>query len=63
MDNISLSYSVPNNLLKKVFKVQNMRISLGTSNPFTITGWDYSVIRKKIVTMGFMALRTYNMKF
>lgn len=40
MENITLSYSVPNNLLKK-FSVQNMRFSLAVRNPFVITGWDF----------------------
>ena len=39
-ENITLSYSVPNNLLKK-FSVQNMRFSLAVRNPFVITGWDF----------------------
>lgn len=55
MDNISLSYAVPKDFLKK-FKVQNMRISLTARNPFTITGWDYFDVEatKRIVTMEHM---------
>lgn len=40
MDNITLSYGVPKEFLKK-FKVQNMRISLSARNPFILTGWDF----------------------
>ena len=40
MENITLSYSVPKHLLKKI-AVQNMRFSLAVRNPFVITGWDF----------------------
>ena len=38
MENITLSYDVPKNFLKKM-SVQNMRFSASVRNPFVITGW------------------------
>ena len=40
MENITLSYNVPQNFLKK-FSVQNMRFSVAVRNPFVITGWTF----------------------
>lgn len=40
MENITLSYNVPQNFLKKLF-VQNMRFSVAVRNPFVITGWTF----------------------
>lgn len=40
MENITLSYNVPQNFLKKM-SVQNMRFSVAVRNPFVITGWDF----------------------
>lgn len=40
MENITLSYNVPQRLLKKI-SVQNMRFSLAVRNPFVITGWNF----------------------
>ena len=64
MDNISLSYAVPKDFLKK-FKVQNMRISLTARNPFTITGWDYFDVEatKKNRDDGAYGMRSYNISF
>lgn len=64
MDNISLSYAVPKDFLKK-FKVQNMRISLTARNPFTITGWDYFDVEatKKNRDDGLYGMRSYNISF
>lgn len=61
MDNITLSYAVPKNFLKK-FKVENMRVSLSARNPFTITGWDYFDVEatKKNRDDGAYGMRSYN---
>lgn len=40
MENITLSYNVPQNFLKKL-SVQNMRFSVAVRNPFVITGWTF----------------------
>ncbi|WP_350355788.1 SusC/RagA family TonB-linked outer membrane protein [Parabacteroides goldsteinii] len=40
MENITLSYNVPQNFLKR-FSVQNMRFSVAVRNPFVITGWTF----------------------
>lgn len=40
VSNITLSYSVPKNLLSKV-KIQNLRFSVSARNPFTITSWKF----------------------
>lgn len=40
MENISLSYNVPKNFLKKV-SVQNMRLSLSVRNPFVLSGYTF----------------------
>lgn len=40
MENITLSYNVPQNFSKK-FAVQNMRFSVAIRNPFVITGWTF----------------------
>ena len=61
MDNITLSYGVPKDFLKK-FKVENMRVSLSARNPFTITGWDYFDVEatKKNRDDGAYGMRSYN---
>lgn len=40
MENISLSYNVPNNFLKKV-SIQNMRLSFSVRNAFLLSGWTF----------------------
>lgn len=55
MENITLSYNVPQNFLKK-FSIQNMRFSLAVRNPFVITGWDFGDPEG-----GDTTLRTYNL--
>lgn len=40
MENITLSYNVPQNFLKKI-AVQNMRFSLAVRNPFVLTKWQF----------------------
>lgn len=40
MENITLSYNVPQNFLKKI-AIQNMRFSLAVRNPFVITKWTF----------------------
>ncbi len=55
MENITLSYNVPKNLLQKI-SVQNMRISVAVRNPFVITGWTFGDPEGGDVT-----LRTYNL--
>lgn len=40
MENISFSYNLPSNFLKK-YEVHNMRLSLSVRNPFVISGWNF----------------------
>jgi hypothetical protein len=40
MENVTLSYNVPKNFLKKI-AVQNMRLSVAVRNPFVITSWNF----------------------
>ena len=54
MENITLSYNLPQNFLKK-FSIQNMRLSLAVRNPFVITGWYFGDPEG-----GDTTLRTYN---
>lgn len=61
MDNITLSYGVPKDFLKRL-KVQNMRISVSARNPFTLTGWDYFDVEatKKNLDDQLYGMRSYN---
>ncbi|MEY8488203.1 SusC/RagA family TonB-linked outer membrane protein [Parabacteroides sp. ASD2025] len=61
MDNITLSYGVPKDFLKRL-KVQNMRISVSARNPFTLTGWDYFDVEatKKNRDDAAYGMRSYN---
>lgn len=61
MDNITLSYGVPKDFLKRL-KVQNMRISVSARNPFTLTGWDYFDVEatKKNRDDQLYGMRSYN---
>lgn len=55
MENITLSYNVPKNFLKR-FAVQNMRLSLSARNPFVISSWDFGDVEGGDYTM-----KSYNL--
>lgn len=59
MENITLSYSLPQEFLKK-FKVQNMRISLSARNPFVITGWNFYDVEDDAFDDNKYAMKSYN---
>ncbi|MCS2891927.1 TonB-dependent receptor [Parabacteroides faecis] len=55
MENITLSYNVPQQFLKKI-SVQNMRFSLAVRNPFVLTKWSFGDPEGGITT-----IRSFNL--